>query len=180
MKDIFCSYALWTLRSLFPNQPTKEPTNNQLHLAQYNVRSAIQDIIRLSQHARAHCIRCCLLPIPTIRWVNPERFVATHFLKPCCSIFLLSTGATSKRFFKFNFLCQHFVSSGACDCDFSLPSRSRITALFRVITQRVVVIPYRRFGTTCCFTITQKSAVLSGGCVCQPTFPPHCNCPLSD
>jgi len=43
-----------------------------------------------------------------------------------------------------------------------------------------VAIPYRRFGTTCCFVITQKSAVLSGGCVCQPTFPPHCSCPLSD
>ena len=82
--------------------------------------------------------------------------------------------------FFIQFPCQHFVRSGGCERDFRLPSRSRRTALFCVITQRLVVIPYRRFGTTCCFVITQKRAVLNGGCVCQPTFPPHCRCPLSD
>jgi hypothetical protein len=125
-------------------------------------------LFRLSQNARAHSIHCCPLLILTIRRVNTERFVAAHFLKPCYSILLLSTGAASKRSFPFSFLVQHCKQWWL----WASLQAARRTALLWIIAQRVVVIPYRRFGTTCWFVITQKSAVLSGGCVCQPTFPP--------
>lgn len=72
------------------------------------------------------------------------------------------------------------MSSGGYERDFRPPPPpSTRTAPFCVFIQRVVVILTDVSGQHC-FVITQKSGVLSGGCVCLPSLPPHCSCPLSD
>ena len=82
---------------------------------------------------------------PTTSSVEVKETVELYLYSPflaCCTVkFCTSSGVTSLLFMR----------------DFRLPSASRWAALFWLVTQSVVVIAYRRFGTTYRFHLPGSS-----------------------